>query len=187
MSTTERGSTPEVGAARPGAPSANGGGMPTERLFFDAPPPPPPPASRPAPARGRASQGVPSVKLPGRVLGRRPKKIVKHRITVRRIDPWSVLKYSVILYLFFLGLVMLALTVVWALVTSMGWVETLLGFLREFQVVVEIDAGNIAEALFLFGILAVVALSGLNVFLAFLYNLLADLIGGIRLTLDERA
>lgn len=46
--------------------------------------------------------------------------------------------------------------------------------------------GGIYRTLFLVGIVSVVLWSALTVFVAFLYNLIADLVGGIEVTLSER-
>jgi hypothetical protein len=43
----------------------------------------------------------------------------------------------------------------------------------------------IARAVFLIGLLNVILWSGINVFLAFLYNLIADLVGGLRVTVVD--
>lgn len=113
---------------------------------------------------------------------RRP---VRRRATVRKVDPWSVLKLSLLFYFCALLVVMLALTVFWAVVNQLGLVDRLLAFLADLQLVVEIRGGMIARAVFLIGLLNVILWSGINVFLAFLYNLIADLAGGLRFTLVE--
>jgi len=111
--------------------------------------------------------------------------VIRRRVTIRRLDPWSVLKLSVIFYFCTLLVVMLAITLLWAVIRELGLVETLTEFLATLQIIVELNAPNIARATFLIGLLSVVVLSGLNVFLCFLYNLVADLIGGLRMTLAE--
>lgn len=119
------------------------------------------------------------------LTGGRVRRVVKRRMVVRKLDPWSVLKLSLIFYFSVLLIVMLGVTVLWAVVNQIGVIDTLLGFAAEVRLDVTYDAGNIARALFLIGLLNVVLFSGINVFLCFLYNLVADLIGGFRLTLAE--
>ncbi len=104
---------------------------------------------------------------------------------MRKVDPWSVLKLSLLFYFCALLVLMLALTVFWAIVNQLGLVDRLLEFLADLQLVVEVRGGMIARAVFLIGLLNIVLWSGINVFLAFLYNLIADLVGGLRLTLYD--
>ncbi len=108
-------------------------------------------------------------------------QVVRRRATIRRVDPWSVLKLSVIFYFVFLLVVMLGLAVFWSVVLRIGILDTLTGFLDDLQLTLVINGSNIARALFLVGLLNVVLWTGINVFLAFLYNLVADLLGGMRI------
>ncbi|MGH8901389.1 MAG: DUF3566 domain-containing protein [Egibacteraceae bacterium] len=113
-----------------------------------------------------------------------PGRIVRQAVTISRVDPWSVLKLSLIFYFCFLLVVMLGLTVFWAVLSQLGVIEGLTGFLDKLQLTLVIKGGNIARAVFLLGILNVVLWTGVNVFFAFGYNLLADVIGGLRVELD---
>jgi hypothetical protein len=120
---------------------------------------------------------------PRRPVSRRPPR--RHTV-VRKVDPWSVLKLSLIFYFCVLLVVMLAMTVFWGVVNRIGIVDRILDFLADLQLIVTIDGGMIARAVFLIGLLNVILWSGINVFLAFLYNLIADLVGGLRVTvIDE--
>lgn len=113
------------------------------------------------------------------------RQVTRRKVTVRHVDPWSVLKLSLIFYFCLLLVVMLGLAVFWSVVNRLGVVEQALGFLLELNLELEINAGNIARAVFLIGLLNVALFSGINVFLAFLYNLVSDLLGGLRMTLAE--
>jgi hypothetical protein len=81
---------------------------------------------------------------------------------------------------------MLGLSVFWTAVNRVGLAETLLAFLEDFGTEVRIDGVAIARAIFLLGLLNVVLWSGINVFLSFLYNLVADLVGGLRITVGDQ-
>lgn len=132
-------------------------------------------------ARPRAAVTVPTRPPPRQRT--RAAQIVRRRATIRRVDPWSVLKLSLIFYFCFLLVVMLGLTVFWSIVNRLGLIETVVGFLDDLRIELVINGGNIGRALFLLGLLNVVLWTGINVFLAFLYNLVADLLGGFRIEL----
>lgn len=128
----------------------------------------------------------PTSQHPSRAAPRPRPQTVRRRTIVRKVDPWSVLKLSLIFYFCLLLVVMLGLAVFWTVVNRLGVIETMLAFLGELQFDVEIHGGNLARAVFLTGLLNVVLWSGINVFAALLYNLVADVIGGLKLTLlDE--
>lgn len=135
------------------------------------------------------TQGAPRRKQAPRVSQQPPRErvrtgqVVRRRATVRRVDPWSVLKLSVIFYFCFLLVVMLGLTVFWSVLLSIGILDTVISFLDDLQLTLVINGANIARAAFLLGLLNVVLWTGINVFLAFLYNLVADLLGGLRVEL----
>lgn len=137
-------------------------------------------AKKQAARRGTAPSG-PAQQAPGQAPRRPPRR----RVVIRKVDPWSVLKLSLIFYLCVLLVVMLGLMVFWAVVNQLGIVDQVISFLDDLQLVVTIEGGAIARAIFLIGLLNVILWSGINVFLAFLYNLLADLVGGLRVTLAD--
>ncbi len=121
----------------------------------------------------------------GRAAARAQRRPVRRRVMVRKVDPWSVLKLSLVFYFSMLVVVMLGLGVFWVTIERLGVIETLLAFLAELQFDVQINTGNLFRAAFLVGLLNVVLWSGINVFGALLYNLVADVMGGLRLTLAE--
>jgi len=116
--------------------------------------------------------------------GLTPPRIVRQAATISRVDPWTLLKLSLIFYFCFLLIVMLGLMVFWAVLSQLGVIESLTSFLDKLQLTLVINGGNLARAIFLLGILNVVLWTGINVFLAFLYNLVADVLGGLRVELD---
>ena len=126
-------------------------------------------SKRPQPARGR----TPTARPPRR------------RVTVQRIHPWSVLKLSLIFYFCMLLVVMVALTLFWSVVIRLGVLEAIQSGATEFGADIRINGGNLARVTFLIGLINVVLWSAINVFMAFLYNLIADLVGGFRVTLSE--
>jgi hypothetical protein len=150
----------------------------------DAPAGPPP---HPAPV-GRAGVSVSGV--PG-VAGRvRRSDGGQVRRVVRRIEPMSVLKLSVLFYACVFVVVLVAGVVLWLVASAagvVGNVETFIGdlfALDEFH----FEAFQILRAAFVGGAVLVLLGTALNVLAVTLFNLLADLVGGVELTVveDER-
>lgn len=113
-----------------------------------------------------------------------PRRVVRQAATISRVDPWTVLKLSLIFYFCFLLVAMLGLTVFWAVLSRLGVIEGLTTSLDSLQLTLVVNGGSIARALFLVGILNVILWSGINVFIVFLYNLVADVVGGLRVVFD---
>jgi hypothetical protein len=109
------------------------------------------------------------------------------RRTVRRIDPWSVLKASLVFY----GSLMLILLAVGAILfmaaTTAEIVDRIESFIQgigwpEFR----IRPLSVLRISILFGAIQVILWSAFNVFAAFLYNLAADLVGGVEVIMTEQ-
>lgn len=112
--------------------------------------------------------------------------MARRRMTLRRIDPWSVLKFGLVLNLCLLAIALLGAAIVWWVVNRLGLIEqacdlaTDVGFEQ-----CGVNGGNLFRLLLLLGALGVVIQTALYVFGAFLHNLIADLIGGVGVTLVE--
>lgn len=131
------------------------------------------------PGVGARAASPPAVAAPMPRLRRR-------RTVVRRLEPWSVLKISLLFYSCLWLILLVAMLVLWTAVTRLGIVDDVLRFLRELSLTIRIDGASITRVIVLAAALNVVLWSVVNVFLAYLYNLLADLLGGLRVTLlDE--
>ena len=123
----------------------------------------------------------------GRGAAGRPAR--RARLLVRHIDPWSTLKFSFVLAvaMFFVWLV--AIGVLYGVLDGMGVFEQINGLYSEV-------AGNGTESLFtpslvlgtaaLVGAVNIVLFTALATIGAFVYNICADLVGGIEVTLAER-
>ncbi len=111
--------------------------------------------------------------------------MARSRVTIRRIDPWSILKFGFVANLVLLGIQLLAGAVVWYVVQRLELIETVcelaatVGFTE-----CGVDGGALFDSFLVLGLLGVVIQTGILVFLAFLANLIFDLTGGIGLTLE---
>jgi hypothetical protein len=106
--------------------------------------------------------------------------VVRRRLTVRRLDPWSVLKFGAVANLALLAIGLLVAGVVWFVIDRLALVDQACSIALDVGFTeCGINAGNLFRALILLGLLWVVVQTAVLVFLAFLYNLIADLTGGL--------
>ena len=116
-----------------------------------------------------------------RLRARRVRRLVRH------IEPWSVLKVSLILY-FCAWVVMLFVGVtLWNLAVNSGLVSNVENFVVELFALesFKINADQIFRIAAVGGLVMVLAGSGLTVLGAVLFNLISDVTGGVRLTVVE--
>jgi hypothetical protein len=109
------------------------------------------------------------------------------RLVLRKIDPWSVLKFSLLFYFCLLLIMLLGSAIIFAILKAFGVIaniQKLIGDLSSSPYT--ISGGRIFRWLFLFGLLGAIVASAVTVFLAFLYNLIADVVGGIEISVAER-
>lgn len=112
--------------------------------------------------------------------------MVRRRLTIKRLDPWSVLKFGAVLNLVFLAIFLLVMGVVWFIVDRLALVDQVCSMAIEFGFTTcGVNAGNLFRALILLGLLWVVVQTAVLVFLAFIHNLIADLTGGLTITVIE--
>lgn len=110
--------------------------------------------------------------------------MARRRVTVRRIDPWSVLKFSFLVHLVGLLVLLLASVVAWYFVRRLELVETVCELASQVSIQnCGVDADALFRAVATLGALGVVVLTGIAVFSSFLANLIFDLTGGVELTL----
>jgi hypothetical protein len=180
------------GAAGPPDPWANPLDAPLpselERLERDRPAPA-------APATERTTMFPPSEQTlrdrrgdtpaPRTVRRRVPVRRVKR--TLRHVDPLTVLKLSVFYWAIFLILWLVAVALLYSFVEGLGTFRAIEDFARAVELgEPKITLGLVEKWAFFVGAAFAVLTTLLNVFLAFLYNVAADLIGGLELTFVER-
>lgn len=117
------------------------------------------------------------------------------RLRISRIDPWSVMKTS-FLFSIALGIITsVGVYVIWTLIEASGMFEAINSALTMLlaspqdptPVRIEdfINTNKILGATIVFSVINVVILTALGTIFAFLYNLSANILGGLELTLAE--
>ena len=154
------------------------GGPATPLVTGSAAPPPgghgPAPASAPVPKPSRAE------------AARGPRRA---RLQLRHIDPWTVLKFSCVLSiaLFFVWLIVIG--VLFGILDAAGVV----GKINDSVILINgsgskapVTAGIVFGGAAIIGVVNIVLFIALSTIGSVVYNLCADLVGGIELTLSER-
>jgi hypothetical protein len=149
-------------------------------------------------------QAWPSTIIRAPAETRLPRRGVRRtRVEVRRVGPLSVLKFSLIFYFCVFLVIYLALAIIWAILSASGVVDSLEQLLGTIfpsgkgisptgQVStggappIEIDTGQVFTWLFFAGCVGVAIWSFINVFVAVMYNLISDIVGGVEVTLADR-
>jgi hypothetical protein len=147
----------------------------------------PPPLARPV--NGRAAKALtrerrPSrkqLKVAGRLRARKVRRIVRH------VDPWSMLKVSLIFYFCLYLAVLVAGVILWNLASSAGTIDDLENLVADYMAyrTFEFEADLILRASVLGGLVLVIVGAGLNMLAVVLFNLISDLVGGVRMTVIE--
>ncbi len=120
--------------------------------------------------------------------GGRPKlKARKVRRVVRHVDPWSVLRFSVIFHVVLFGALLVSAVLVWNAAELAGVVENLESLIAELASLEEfvIDESAVFNAALVSAAMLTLASSVLLVLLSVIFNLISDLTGGIRFTVIE--
>jgi hypothetical protein len=168
---------------------------------------PAPPASRPAPAPAaitpntggtRTNSSARPSGAPARDTGRRSKKANRRpprlaSLQLKRIDPWTVLKISLIVTIVMFFVWMIAVGVLYL---SLGSMDVWTKINETYNTLATSDATAAGSDLItparVFGITAVVGAINIVLFTAlatiaaFVYNAAAGMAGGVELTLGER-
>jgi hypothetical protein len=120
-----------------------------------------------------------------RVVGRRP-RVRKVTRVVRHVDPWSVFKIALLFNLVLYGVLLTAGVLLWNVAYATGTIDNLERFFESFGwSTFEFNGGAIYHAAWIAGLFGVIGLTGAAVLAATLFNLLTDLVGGVRMTVLE--
>jgi hypothetical protein len=105
---------------------------------------------------------------------------------VRHVDTWSVFKVALVFNLFLYAVCLTAGVMLWQVAQNTGTVDNVERFFESFGwQTFELHGGEIYHNAWVAGLFAVVGLTGLAVLTATLFNLITDLVGGIRVSVLE--
>ncbi|WP_280420387.1 DUF3566 domain-containing protein [Nocardia carnea] len=146
----------------------------------------PPPAYTPPVSSGPTGSPAPRG-LPQAVLGGEP---LRATVQVRRIDPWSTLKITLVISIAMFFVWMIAVALLYMVLAGMGVWERLNS---TFTDMVSPDSGSVGliDAGTVFGYAGVIGLINVVLFTAlatvgtFIYNQCCDMVGGIQVTLAD--
>jgi hypothetical protein len=160
----------------------------TTRRPADVPPDPLDDDAPPAAWTASADAGAPTVVPAGPVLrapGRRP-RVRKVTRVVRHVDPWSTFKVALVMSVVLYVVVLTAGVLLWNVALDTGTVDNVERWFTQFGWErFELVGAEIFENAWRLGLFGIVALTGAAVLVATLFNLVSDLVGGVRLTVLE--
>lgn len=143
---------------------------------------------RTSPGSGNRPQGGPGASRPAPRGGRRV------RLMVSRVDPFSVMKVGFLVSVA-MGIAFVVMTaVLWMLMGAMGVFDTVNelagqilgeGSGTEFDIMDFVGFGRILSLSIIVAVIDVVLMTAIVTLGAFLYNIVASLVGGIHLTLTD--
>ena len=156
------------------------------------PRPPQPPQRKPAerPSPEAANRPAPA----GRVqVGARSKGPVRASMQIRRVDPWSTLKVSLVLSVALFFVWMIAVAFLYLVLGGMGVWSKLNSNVGDLLTSASgsaggelVSSGTIFGGAALIGLVNIVLLTAMATVGAFIYNLTTDLVGGVEVTLADR-
>jgi hypothetical protein len=107
------------------------------------------------------------------------------RRVVRKIDPWTVLKVSVIFNAIAGLIFVLGVWVMWSLAIQRGLPDRITEFFANFALVFNAEGELYFRVVVLLTIIGVVVFTGLLTLGAVMYNLISDVVGGVEVIVLE--
>src|SRR5579863_7849523 len=161
---------------------------------FQSPYPPPAPPGPRSPS-GRMTASLRTVRRPK--SGRKRKNATPGRqaqLTVARVEPWSVMKFSFVISLVAFIVFFVAVAVLYAILSGLGVFSALQHTVSNitssqsssgFNLMTYLSASRVLGYTGLLGAINVVLITALSTVGSVLYNITADLAGGVEITLKE--
>jgi Transmembrane domain of unknown function (DUF3566) len=129
------------------------------------------------------------------------KKGRRARLTVKRIDPWTTLKFSFVYGLAGMIVLLVSVVVLYGIVDAMGVITSLRAFINDVgtssvgttstttassSLIVWLTFSRVMLVAIVIGLINVVLFTAFATLTAFIYNVCTDIVGGIEVTLAER-
>ena len=112
------------------------------------------------------------------------------KVVVRKVDPWSILKFSLLFYFCLMLVFLFALLLLYWILGVTGVLDSAARVLSDVgfggEGGFEFHGYWIFSRMFLMGLVGVVVWSLVNVLVSILYNLISDVVGGVEVTLAEK-
>ena len=115
-------------------------------------------------------------------------QVRRARQVVRRVDVWTVLRFSLLLYVSILIVVVVAGALLWLVASSTGVIDSVEDFIKELFGLnsFTFQASRILQGTVLGGLVMVLIGTGMNTLVAILYNLITEVVGGVEVVLSDQ-
>jgi hypothetical protein len=153
------------------------------------------PAVPAAPVSAASASAVGTAATAPKVKSSSLRRTRKARLRLSRVDPWSVMKTSFLFSIAFGIMFWIATSVLWYVITSSGLFEAINGAIvniisnpgntETWRIEDYINGNKVLGIAALLAVINVVISTALGTLAAFLYNLSANILGGLELTLAE--
>jgi hypothetical protein len=114
------------------------------------------------------------------------------RLSLTRVDPWSITKVSFLLAIAGAIIQIVAIALIWLLLNSIGLFDNVTQLISKtgldaggFDLSSVLSLSTVLSAVTIFSIFEVVLVVVLATIVAFLYNIVSSLVGGVHVTLGD--
>ena len=110
------------------------------------------------------------------------------RRVLRKIDPWTVLKVSIVFNVIMVMAASIGIAITWSLLRNSGIPDDVVNSINElaiFEEDINLDGPSYFRVMVFFSIVSTIMLTGLATLSAIFYNLISDVMGGIEFVVLE--
>jgi hypothetical protein len=110
------------------------------------------------------------------------------RRVLRKIDPWTVLKVSIIFNVIIVMAISIGIAIAWTLLRNSGIPDDIVDSINElaiFEEDINLDGPSYFRVMVFFSIVTTVLMTSLATLSAVVYNLISDVVGGIEFVVLE--